>query len=137
VFSGGVSDLVFLLFGFIYLESNLLTSVGFSKTSASPRWSSASFGPATSSHGCADSSRSTHGLHEPGRSLPGGACRSQLVFQGTIGGFSMDPKSSDRFLLQTRSPVAACELHAPSSVSILAYVLCCLSCLFTVYLYDA
>jgi hypothetical protein len=41
-------------------------------------------------------------------------CGSQLVFQGEVEGFSMDLRSSGRFLLLKRSSVAARVVHAPS-----------------------
>jgi len=82
------SDLFFSLFGFHSLVSNLLSSAISSRTRASPQWSPASFGPAASSHGSVGPSRSTRGLHVPGKSLPGPArvCHSLSSMAG-LGGF--------------------------------------------------
>jgi hypothetical protein len=70
----GVSGRVFWpdfsLFWFLSLELDLLTSTGFSKKRASPRWPSVSSDPAASNRSRAGSSRSAHSLHVPGRSLP-------------------------------------------------------------------
>jgi hypothetical protein len=97
-FYGGVSNLVFLCFGFfLSLESDLLILVGFSKTRASPRWSPASFDPAASSHGRVSSSSSARGLQAPGRSIFGPArvghglsSRAQLVVFRWIRGLPVD-----------------------------------------------
>jgi hypothetical protein len=74
VFCEGVFDLIFFfLFGFLSLESNLLTSTDFSKTRVSPWWSPTSSGPVVSSHDRAGFSPSAHGLHAPGSSFLGPA----------------------------------------------------------------
>jgi hypothetical protein len=41
-----------------------------------------------------------------------GACGSRLVFQGEVGGFSVDPRSSGGFMMLRRSPMAARVVHA-------------------------
>jgi len=55
VFSGGVSDRIFLCW--FSVEPYLLILAGFLKTCASPQLSPVSFDPIASSHGCVGSSR--------------------------------------------------------------------------------
>jgi hypothetical protein len=86
--------------------SDLLTSVGSSKTRASPQWSPASFNLVASSHDSVSPSHSARGLHAPGKSLPGPArVGHSLSSKARLGVFSMDPRSSSEFLLLRRSPV--------------------------------
>jgi hypothetical protein len=65
-----------------------------------------------------------------------GACGSQLVFQGAVGGFSVDPRSSGKFLLQRRSSVATRVLHHHST-PVYGVLYCFFSCLFIVCLCNA
>jgi hypothetical protein len=126
----------------------MLTSASFSKTRTSPRWSPASSSPTASSHDRASSSRSTRGLHAPGRSLSGSVCvghglssKVQLVVLWWFQGLPAN------FLLQRKFPVATHVLHAPSPVTALPVaepvldsvydVFVVFSFLFTVYLCDA
>jgi hypothetical protein len=139
----------FVLFGFLSLESDLLTSTGSSKTHASPRWSPDSSGPAASNHSHTGSSRSARGLHVLERwSLPESARVGHgLSFSVRLGFFLVDMRCFGGFLMQMRSLMAVRVLHTLSSATVppdadLDFGFCfrvfyVFYCLFTVCLCDA
>jgi hypothetical protein len=113
-FSGGISDLILFVwvsffgvrsihFGGFFQDKRLTIVVAgfFQSSSLQPR-------------PCRSFTLDAWPTHAREVSPWPGTCGSQLVFQGEVGGFSVDPRSSDGFLLLMRSPVAMRVVHVPS-----------------------
>jgi hypothetical protein len=104
VFSSGVSDLVFFCFGFFIWSQicSLRLVFPWHASFVADFFRSSSLQPQS----CPFFTLGAWLTHAREVTPWTGACGSWLVFQGAVGDFSADQRSSNGFLLQRRSPVA-------------------------------